>query len=390
MIAAGQARRAGLISTQAIRTGASRTVLESIQKTGGIFMGWQNLKWLQDGAAIRVSIVGFDDGSDETRELDGQTVAAINASLSASVDTRTAKPLRENVGIAFQGPVKVGAFEIPGTLARAWLHALNPDGVSNRDVLKPWVNGMDVTRRPTDTWIIDFDLMSDAEASKYLLPFAHVEQAVKPQRLKNPDKQRRTFWWRLGRSGSDLKAASRGLDRLLVTPRVAKHRIWAWVPGDTLPDSRIYAVAREDDFSFGVLHSRVHEAWSLANKADHGVGNDPTYVAKTCFDPFPFPHPTVEQRAEIEKWAKYLNDVRGQLLLVDPKATLTGLYNTVGALRQKRDAANPVYGLLIAHERLDAAVAASYGWEWPLSDEDILARLLALNLERSNAEAQLA
>ena len=35
------------------------------------------------------------------------------------------------------------------------------------------------------------------------------------------------------------------------------------------------------------------------------------------------------------------------------------------------------------HKRLDAAVFAAYGWQPDLSDEDILEKLLALNLERA-------
>jgi hypothetical protein len=36
-----------------------------------------------------------------------------------------------------------------------------------------------------------------------------------------------------------------------------------------------------------------------------------------------------------------------------------------------------------AHRRLDAAVSAAYGWPPDLADDDLLARLLALNLERA-------
>lgn len=46
---------------------------------------------------------------------------------------------------------------------------------------------------------------------------------------------------------------------------------------------------------------------------------------------------------------------------------------------------HPAYSLLLAHERLDAAVAAAYGWEWSMTDDEILAALLALNLERAAA-----
>ena len=39
-----------------------------------------------------------------------------------------------------------------------------------------------------------------------------------------------------------------------------------------------------------------------------------------------------------------------------------------------------------AHRRLDAAVFAAYGWPATLSDEEILARLLALNLARAGGQ----
>ena len=43
-----------------------------------------------------------------------------------------------------------------------------------------------------------------------------------------------------------------------------------------------------------------------------------------------------------------------------------------------------------AHERLDKAVFAAYGWEHPLSDDEILERLLALNLERAATQGIVA
>jgi len=49
--------------------------------------------------------------------------------------------------------------------------------------------------------------------------------------------------------------------------------------------------------------------------------------------------------------------------------TLTNLYNQ-----------RPTW-LDLAHRRLDQAVFAAYGWPTDLSDEDILERLLALNLD---------
>ncbi len=56
------------------------------------------------------------------------------------------------------------------------------------------------------------------------------------------------------------------------------------------------------------------------------------------------------------------------------KRTLTNLYNT-----------RPDW-LAAAHRRLDAAVFAAYGWPEDLADEEILARLLALNLARAGGK----
>ena len=58
------------------------------------------------------------------------------------IDLTSALRLAENVSVCFQGPVKVGAFDISGARARDWLQMpLNPNGRNNADVLRPWVNG---------------------------------------------------------------------------------------------------------------------------------------------------------------------------------------------------------------------------------------------------------
>jgi type II restriction/modification system DNA methylase subunit YeeA len=79
------------------------------------------------------------------------------------------------------------------------------------------------------------------------------------------------------------------LSRYIATPRVAKHRQFVWLDRRVLPDSRLYAIAREDDTTFGILHSRVHEVRTYATCSWHGVGNDPTYNAYSVFETYPFP-----------------------------------------------------------------------------------------------------
>ena len=103
-IEAGRAKRAGLLATQGIRGGANRVVLERIIETGGLFMAWSDRNWILDGANVHVSIVGFDDGSEKERVLDGSSVPAIHANLTSEAETTSALSLMENTGICFMGP----------------------------------------------------------------------------------------------------------------------------------------------------------------------------------------------------------------------------------------------------------------------------------------------
>lgn len=172
-----------------------------------------------------------------------------------------------------------------------------------------------------------------------------------------------------------------GLSRFLATPTVAKHRLFVWLDGATLPDHQIIAFALDDDYSFGVLHSRVHELWALRMGTHMGKGNDPRYTPTTCFETFPFPETTDEQYAGIEDAARSLNELRtnwrdqeGASDAELKKRTLTNLYND-----------RPTW-LTMTHERLDRAVFAAYGWpEEPsaLAEEELLRRLLVLNQERA-------
>lgn len=381
MIAAGKVRRVGLLATQGIRGGANRRVLERIKETGDIFLAYSDREWVLEGAAVHVSIVGFDNGAETHRTLDGEPVASINANLTAGTDLTKARRLRENLNIAFQGPVKVGPFDIADNLALSMLEASNPHGKPNSEVVMPWVNGLDITRRPRGMRIIDFGDMSAEDAALFEAPFEYLSSHVKTLRAKNRDRQRRVNWWRLGRSGDDLKRAVAPLGRYIVTPRVSKHRLFVWVPAVTLPDSAVTAIARDDDYTFGVLHSRVHEIWARRmgtqlREAESGFRYTPT----TTFETFPFPKPTPEQREAIASKAQSLDALRqGWLnppgLTGDPlrERTLTNLYND-----------RPTW-LANAHRQLDDAVLDAYGWDREIKDDDLLAKLLTLNLSREPA-----
>jgi type II restriction/modification system DNA methylase subunit YeeA len=417
----GAAARVGFVATQAVRRGNSQEVLQRIYSEGRMFDAWSDEPWIVDGASVRVSLVCFEKDGDGPQRLDGSDVAEIYPDLTSGIAMTDVARLATNVGACFQGPVKVGAFDVDGDVARNWLLApVNPNGRANSDVLRPWLNGNDVTKRPSGKWIVDFAELSESDAASYEAPFEYVKKVVKPARDFNRRDRRRVYWWQHGETVPGLRAAVSELSRMIVTTRVAKYRIFRWATVRVLPDTRLVAVAREDDVTFGILQSRHHLVWSSRFSPIHGDGDDggrPTYAHHSTFETFSFPEgltPNIpasdyaaDPRAEkIAAAAKKLNDLRenwlnpanlvkrvpevvpgypDRVLPVDEaaakelkKRTLTNLYNE-----------RPTW-LDHAHRDLDAAVAAAYGWtDWGkdgLPDDVILERLFKLNQERAKAE----
>ena len=197
-----------------------------------------------------------------------------------------------------------------------------------------------------------------------------------------------------------------GLSRYIATPTVAKHRLFTWLDARICPDHQLIVIARDDDVTFGILHSRFHEAWSLRLGTWLGKGNDPRYTPTTTFETFPFPEgltpdvPPSEyaddpQAIAIAEAARQLVSLRDRWLnppewvewVEEPvpgyprrpvprnedtgkglkKRTLTNLYN-----------ARPQW-LADAHATLDAAVAAAYGWPPDIAEDTALQLLLSSN-----------
>ncbi|NLE60281.1 MAG: class I SAM-dependent DNA methyltransferase, partial [Planctomycetes bacterium] len=384
-IKAGKTKRAGLLATQAIRKGSSHKVLQRIKESGDIFWAQSDRPWVLEGAAVRVSMVGFDGGAESQRTLDGVPVETVNSDLTADIDLTHARRLPENAGICFEGVKKYGAFDITAEVARTLLDRKgNPHRRPNSDVVKRWVNGSDLVGLDRNMWIIDFGVdMSMEDAARYEAPFEYVCLRVRPERAKERVARTRDRWWLFERPRPELRQALLPLSRFIATPRVAKHRVFVWLVAGIVPDSRLYSFARDDDYFFGVLHSRLHESWALGTSSRHGVGNDPTYNNTTCFETYPFPwppgtEPAGDPRVEaIAEAARELVTKRDAWLNPEDasdaelaKRTLTRLYNE-----------RPTW-LRLAHEKLDRAVLDAYGWRHDLTDEQILERLLALNLER--------
>jgi hypothetical protein len=210
LIEDGNAKRVGLLATQAIRAGANRKVLSHIKQTGDIFYAQSDRPWILDGASVRVSMVGFDNGTEATRERDGIEVQTINADLTSTVNLTTSQRLVENMSISYMGDTKVGPFEIDYATAQKMLEApLNMNHRPNSDVIHPWANGLDVTGRSRNMWIIDFGVGTEEEtAALYELPFEYIKRHVKPFRAiaKSGDRTG-VSWWLHQRPRPDMRNA---------------------------------------------------------------------------------------------------------------------------------------------------------------------------------------
>jgi len=424
-----QISRVGLVATNSITGGSNRKVLDPIAKASMLSEVWRDEPWIVDGAAVRVSIVVFDSNA-KTHRVDGRLVEQLTsdlreASSSSGFDPSKVKKLPQNKRVSFQGVVlrsnvkrkeamRLGlpdaSFTIAGPEGRKALMATgNPNGRPNSDVVLPTINGDDITGRPRDRFIVDFVARNLHDAAMYEVPFKYIEP-VKQHRAAMVQPEALACWWLHWRSRPDMRSVIAGQSRFFATSAVSKHRLWSWVPALVLPDHAIIVVARDDDASFGIVHSKLHEIWSDRMGTRLGVGNDPRYTPTTCFETFPFPDGLTPNIAAVDyasdaravrigEASRALVDARDRWLnptewvervpevvpgypdriVVKPgyeaelkKRTLTNLYN-----------ARPAW-LDNLHQELDAAVAAAYDWEWPLSDDELLRRLFELNQARSS------
>jgi hypothetical protein len=285
--------------------------------------------------------------------------------------------------------------------------------------------------------------MSLEQAAKYKGPLAYVRKHVKPQRDENRRDHRRINWWLHGETVPALRESMTHLERYIVTPRVAKHRLFVFEATETLPDNRLIAIMRDDYYFFGVLHSSTHEIWSLSTGST--LEDRPFYTPTSTFETYPFPWPpgqeprlpdltglgatsaspdlsglSDEQQhvAAIARWARELVRWRDAWLNPPPpeKGTIDVAYDR---LLKSRTLTNLDTGLVYyrdhsglafdraefdkqtrksvsraeiielddIHRALDSAVFRAYGWPETLTDEQILERLLALNLERAQEKA---
>ena len=425
----GELQSAGFVSTNSIRGGANRQVLNRILEKSRIFLAWSDEDWWDNGTAVHVSMTGFGQSAMKP-QLDGFEVAVIHADLTADIDVTNVSKIRENLNKSFQGVTPSAAvkkklrkelglpdasFNLEGREARKILQEpATTNGEPMAVVVRPYLIADDITTRPLDRFIVNFVRRDEKAAAMFEKPFATISNVrLHRQHTGRFNDFQKYPWWQFAWPRPKMFMALKGLSRYISVTRVSKHHLCAWTPPSVTPGDALVVVARDDDTTIGVLQSRIHELWSL--RKGTSLEDRPRYTHTTCFETFPFPEgltPNIsaanyednENAKAIATAAQELIKLRDHYLnppewtdwLITPeeqaagfpkrpvakvgheadlkKRTLTNLYNL-----------RPSW-LALAHETLDKAVAAAYGWSdyiphW--KDEDILCRLLALNQQRS-------
>lgn len=246
------------------------------------------------------------------------------------------RSLDENAGLAFLGERVALNASIPPKMAERMLGTRNPHGKSNADVLRQLVTAKD-SRRPSLHWQIDFPAeMGEREASLYEHPFHQLYRAARPGRDR---------WWVNPHANARLRTALARGERYLATPVGAEPPDFVWFEADIIPDDTLVAVAREDDFIHGVLQSQAFALWWRKFHSRR----TPTLA----LDSLPFPWPP---RTGLSALTKAQEEIRHDVA----KAARNG---DAGAIND--------------------AVARAYGWPGDLADDELLARLAALNRERA-------
>lgn len=251
-------------------------------------------------------------------------------------DSVQARRLPENAGLAFLGERVARLAAVPDALAARMLRTPNRNGRPNADVLREVV-GIPMSHRPRRHWQIDFPAhMSEGEASGYEHPYHHLLRATRPDR---------DGWWINPHADARLRAALARRERFLATPFGVNPPEFVWFESAVIPDDTLLAVARDDDFTHGVLTSRPFAMWW----AKMHSRRTPTLAV----DSFPFPWPP------------------GTLLSALSAAQEEQRHAIARAARSGDG------------EALNAAVSSAYGWAADLGDSELLAKLAALNRERA-------
>lgn len=368
--------RAGLVATNSISQGKNRSAsLEFIvQKGGYIYEATSTQPWSGE-AVVHVSIVNWGREIPKFCHLDGTRVEYINSSLKSTVDVTKALGLHSNSNWCFKGVMPSGkGFWVDEQDVKNWVQA----DLKNSDVLKQFLNGSALTSFPQgipSRWIIDFNDLTLEVVLEYELPSERLRQTIPKEREGNRNRLLRENWWKYERRRPDMRKAIATLPLYFAVPETSKWTIFLPCPSTWLPATGVHVVASDDFYTLGILTSSTHRQWVKAQSST--LKSDTRYTNTTCFETFPFPQsPSPKLVEQIRSHTLEIHQYRSEQM-EKRQWGITQLYN------QFFD--EPSSQLRQLHDKLDRLVLKAYGFS---PDDDILAKLLELNLMLADREKQ--
>ncbi len=321
-------KRFGYVTTNSISQVFQRRVMEphlNAKKPLSLVMAIPDHPWTKvtrDSAAVRIAMTVAEAGkqkgllmevtAEENVDTDSPVIlfaekqGKINSDLTIGVDLATVSLLTANQGLSSRGMALHGAGFIVTPQEANYLGLGKRAGLEN--IIRHYRNGRDLTARPRGVMVIDLDGYGiDDIRVKYAELYQHLLMKVKPERDKNNEESRRVNWWLFGRRNTETRGFLASLPRYIATVETAKHRVFQFLDASILPDNKLVAIGLSDGLSLGIVTSSIHVSWSLRAGGWLGVGNDPVYVKSRCFDPFPFPVATDDQKSAIGAIAEELD-----------------------------------------------------------------------------------
>jgi hypothetical protein len=351
--------------------------------------------------------------------LDTKRVQRISAYLVEGDYDDNPMSLAANARKSYMGSVLLGMgftfddenFRKGKSLSLKDMKDLTTSNPRNLTRIFAFIGGEEVNKDPTCSprrYVFNLsDLTFDEAAREYPDLLNVAKDRVKVQRSLVKRESYRINWWRFAEPQAALYDAIEGLPRVLVISCGASpHLAFAFVPTRMVYAHSLIVIAFSAFAPFSVLQSRIHESW--ARFFSSTLEDRLRYTPSDCFRTFPFPE-NFEMHTALETAGEAYYKYRAQLM-IERKEGLTKTYNRFHA-RDERGL--DIARLRTLHFELDLAVLRAYSWDdladrvvaefieqdtdegktpktrldWPPEFKDeILARLLVLNAERSAAE----
>ncbi|MGP9820719.1 class I SAM-dependent DNA methyltransferase [Salinarimonas sp. NSM] len=438
-------RRFGFITTNSIVQTFSRRVVErhlAAKTPLSLVFAVPDHPWLKasDKAAVRIAMTVCEKGEREGVLAEVVSEAGLNTdtpvveletregkvrgNLRLGVDLAELTPLLANEAIGVKGYELGTQGFILDPLALQSLLRREPGAKLH---IHPYMNGRDLKDGRYTRYVIDLFPMNWEELGEFPVLQALLIDRVKNAINPNTDAHVLRNWWHFRRSGEVIRDATKDLPRFIATTRTAKHRCFSFLSVDIRAESKIVSVAHSIAEILSVLTSRIHVEFANEAGGWQGVGNDPVYQHTETFDPYPFPacitDPTHPLTLRLRDLGERLDAHRKARLAEHGDLTMTGLYNVLERVRALEagadvpplsEAERSVYerGLVAVlkaiHDDIDRTTLEAYGWEdlapalvgkpgattpsphkskeQEAAEEELIARLVALNKERAAEE----